>query len=92
MAEPARRRGRRTQLARLRATRVKVAVAICAAVVFVAAMIFARLSYAGHSKKQGHSKALTPPPRFLQIVRKNRLDSGIVAPPQAAPEVATATS
>jgi hypothetical protein len=90
VAEPRQRPGRRTQVARLRATRVKVAVAIGAVFAFVVAMLFARLSYAGHAKH--HSKALTPPSRFLAIVRRSRLESGIVAPPQAAPQVATATS
>ena len=90
MSEPGQRPGRRTQIARLRATRVKAAVAIGAVFAFVVAMLFARLSYAGHAKH--HSKALTPPPRFLAVVRQSRLESGIVAPPQAAPEVATATS
>jgi hypothetical protein len=85
-----RRTGQRTQIARLRATRVKVGVAAGALIVFGASMLFARLSYAGHAKH--HSSALTPPSRFLAIVRENRLQSGIVAPPQAPPEVSTATS
>jgi hypothetical protein len=69
---------------------VQVAIAIGAVFAFALAMVFARLSYAGHARHQ--SKALTPPSRFLAIVRQSRLESGIVAPPQAAPEVATATS
>jgi hypothetical protein len=90
MPEPKQRRRGRTQLARLRATRVKVAFAIAALIAFAATMVFARLSYAGHAKPR--SRALTPPNRFLDIVRASRLQSGIVAPPQAAPEVSTATS
>jgi hypothetical protein len=68
-----------------------VAVAVGAALAFAVLMVFARVSYAGHSKRHS-SKSLTPPPKFLQIVRQSSLESGIVAPPQAAPEVATATS
>ena len=90
MDESRRRPGRRTQIARLRATRAKVGVAVGAVVVFGASMLFARLSYAGQAKH--HVKALNPPPRFLDSVRASRLQSGIVAAPQAPPEVATSTS
>lgn len=90
MDETPTRPGRRTQIARLRATRVKVAFAAGALAVFGASMLFARLSYAGQAKH--HTTALTPPQRFLGIVRASRLESGIVAAPQAPPEVATATS
>ena len=90
MVETRARPGRRTQIARLRATRVKVGIAAGALVAFGASMLFARLSYAGHSKQ--HSTALTPPPRFLDIVRASRLESGIVAAPQEPPQVATSTS
>jgi hypothetical protein len=83
-------RGGRTQIARLRATRVKVAIAAGAAVAFGASMLFARLSYAGHAKHA--AKSLNPPPQFLDIVRASRLQSGIVAAPQAPPAVSTATS
>lgn len=61
-----------------------------AAVAFGASMLFARLSYGGHAKH--HAKSLTPPPRFLEAVRASRLKSGTVAPPQAPPQVSTATS
>ena len=90
MVEQERRPSRRTQIARLRATRVKVVVAAGAAVAFGASMLFARMSYAGHAKQ--HAQSLTPPSRFLHIVRESRLQSGVVAPPQAPPEVSTATS
>ena len=90
MAEAGARRGERTQIARLRATRVKYAIVAGAAVAFGASMLFARLSYAGHAKHT--AKSLNPPPRFLEIVRASRLESGIVAAPQAPPAVSTATS
>jgi len=90
VTEPARPPGRRTQIARLRATRVKVVLAAGAAVAFGASMLFARLSYAGHAKHT--AKTLNPPPRFLDIVRSSRLQSGFVAAPQAPPAVSTSTS
>jgi hypothetical protein len=91
MSEHAQRRpGRRTQIARLRATRVKVAFGAAALLAFGGSMVFARLSNAGHAKR--HATALTPPSRFLGIVRASKLQSGVVAPPQAPPEVSTATS
>jgi hypothetical protein len=82
--------GRRTQLARLRATRVKVVFGTAAVLAFGASMAFARLSNAGHAKK--HATALTPPSSFLGIVRASKLQAGVVAPPKAPPEVSTATS
>ena len=90
VTEPPRRPSQRTQIARLRATRVKVAIAVGAVFAFLVAMVFARISYAGHAKQ--HSTSLTPPQRFLDIVRQSQLQSGIVAPPQADPGAATATS
>jgi hypothetical protein len=35
---------------------------------------------------------LAPPHRFVEIVRKNQLQAGILAPTQAAPDVVTSTS
>lgn len=84
------RRGGRTQIARLRATRVKVGFGIAAALTFGASMLFARLSYGGHAKQR--ATPLSPPAQFLGVVRQNQLQSGLLAPPQASPDVATRTS
>lgn len=80
----------RTQVARGRAHRVKVGFGVTAALAFGAAMLFARFSYAGHAKHKASS--LSAPSRFLSIVRANQLQAGAIAPPQAPPEVSTATS
>ena len=59
-----------------------------AAAAFVASAALARVAYPGHHKKA--IKTLSPPERFVQIVRENQLESGILAPAQADPSVATA--
>jgi hypothetical protein len=89
MSSPTRPSGR-TQVARLRATRVKVGFGVTAALAFGAAMLFARFTYAGQAKHK--ATPLSAPADFLSIVRANRLRAGAIAPPQAPPEVATATS
>lgn len=76
--------------ARLRAHKVKVAFVVTAAALFVTAMIFARISYAGHSKHR--ASTLNAPKRFLHVVTANRLQGGVVAPPQAPPAVTSAPS
>jgi len=74
----------------MRAHRVKVGFGLTAALAFGAAMLFARFSYAGNAKHEATS--LSAPSRFLSIVRANRLQAGAIAPPQAPPQVVTATS
>jgi hypothetical protein len=76
--------------ARLRAHKVKVTFVVTAAALFVAAMVFSRISYAGHAKHK--SSTLNAPKRFLHVVAANRLRSGVVAPPQAPPSVASTQS
>ena len=81
---------RNLSAARLRAHKVKVAFVVSAAAIFVAAMIFARISYAGHSKHR--SSTLNAPKRFLHVVAADRLQAGVVAPPQAPPSATSAPS
>jgi hypothetical protein len=88
--ERAERTTRNLAAARLRAHRVKVAFVLTAASIFIATMIFARISYAGHSKH--HLSLLNAPNRFVRVVKKNRLQAGVVAPPQASAAVASAPS
>lgn len=53
-------------------------------------MALARVTYAGHSK---HSiKPLAIPQPLYEVVRKNLLSAGILAPATAPPDAATATS
>jgi hypothetical protein len=80
----------RITAARRRATTAKVALAGVGVVAFVASAALARVAYPGHHKRA--ATALSPPKRFVQIVRANQLESGILAPTQADPSVATATS
>lgn len=74
--------------ARRRAGLAKLALAGVAATAFVASAALARVAYPGHHKKAISS--LSPPKRFVQIVRENQLQSGILAPAQADPSVVTA--
>jgi hypothetical protein len=74
--------------ARRRAGLAKLLLAGTAAIAFVASGALARVAYPGHHKKA--IKALSPPQHFVDIVRRNQLESGILAPTQADPSVATA--
>lgn len=80
----------RIEGARRRATVAKAGVAGVALLCFGGAMAFARLSFAGHPKRA--LRPLAAPPRFTRIVRENLLQAGVVAPAQAPPGAATATS
>lgn len=80
----------RVGAARGRARLAKLVLAGMAATAFVASAALARVAYPGHHKKA--IKALSPPQQFVEIVRQNQLESGILAPAQADPSVATATS
>ncbi|HYX77681.1 MAG TPA: hypothetical protein VE757_10935 [Gaiellaceae bacterium] len=55
---------------------------------FAVSAALARVAYPGHHKRP--AKALSAPRRFVQVVRENQLESGILAPAQADPSVATA--
>ena len=73
-----------------RARRAKVVVTAGGIGLFGVALVLARASYASHAKHP--PSALTPPQSFVDTVRNNQLEAGIVAPPQAPPEVQSATS
>jgi len=80
----------RVQLGRRRAHRAKILLAGAGVGVFVVASALARVSNAGHHKQSLHP--LVAPPRFVAVVKQNLLEAGLVAPPQAPPGAATATS
>jgi hypothetical protein len=80
----------RIAAARRRARRAKGTLAVVAAVVFGAAAVLARASYAGHPKHR--PTALAAPPGFVQIVRQNLLEAGLLAPADAPPGAATSVS
>ena len=73
--------------ARRRATIAKLVLGGVGALAFLAAAALARVAYPGHHKKP--IRALSPPQRFVEIVRENQLDSGLLAPAQADPSVVT---
>ena len=76
--------------ARGRVRLAKAGVVGVAIVGFAATFGLSRVSYAGHAKKP--LRRLMPPPRYVQIVRQNQLEAGIVAPADAPPGAATSTS
>jgi hypothetical protein len=73
--------------ARRRATTAKLVLGGVGALAFVVSAALARAAYPGHHKKA--VKALSPPQSFVSIVRRNQLESGILAPTQGDPSVVT---
>lgn len=53
-------------------------------------MALARIGYAGHAKRP--LRKLSAPSSFVRIVRRNALESGILAPAEAPPSAATSQS
>ena len=53
-------------------------------------MLLARVTYAGHPKHP--VRALAIPQPLYQVVRRNLLQAGIVAPATAPPDATTSTS
>lgn len=68
----------------------KVGAGVGAVAGLLVSMVLARVTYAGHSK---HAiKALAIPQPLYQVVRKNLLAAGILAPATAPPDATTSTS
>lgn len=68
----------------------KLAAAVAAVAALAASMMLARVTYAGHSK---HAiKPLAIPQPLYEVVRKNLLAAGILAPATAPPDAATSSS
>ena len=86
----ARARGSRVASARRRAASAKVLLAVGGLCSFLGTAALARVSYPGHVKR--HPRSLSPPKRFVSIVRQNQLQGGILAPAQAPPEERAADS
>jgi len=82
--------GSRLAAARRRAQRAKVVVTAGGVAIFGVALVLARASYASHAKHP--VQPLTVPRTFVDTVHDDLLRAGIVAPPQAPPQVETATS
>jgi hypothetical protein len=80
----------RVSAARRRAAVAKAVLAAGGAALFAATAVLARATYSGHPKRPSHS--LSAPDRFVQVVRQNQLQAGILAPAEAPPQAATAQS
>lgn len=78
--EPVRRRVRIAQ----------VGIAAGAAALFGGSMALARVHFPGHHK-QGVTP-LAPPQRLLDVVRRDQLQAGILAPAEAPPGIGSAPS
>jgi hypothetical protein len=83
-------RAEQLRSARRRAGVAKGLVASVAALVFGTAAVFAKQSYPGHPK---HATApLAAPKQYVDVVRQDMLQAGIVAPAQAPPGASTSVS
>jgi hypothetical protein len=78
----------RVGAARRRASYAKLAFVGGGVLAFGASAVLARVAYPGHSKR--HVRSLSPPQRFVRTVRENQLETGMLAPAQAAPEATSA--
>ena len=68
----------------------KVGAGVAAVIGLSASMALARVTYAGHTK---HAiKPLAIPQPLYEVVRKNLLAAGILAPATAPPDATTSTS
>ena len=80
----------RLAVARHRGRLAKTALGAGAVAGFAIWMMLARVSYAGHAKHP--VRALSIPQPLYQVVRRNLLQAGIVAPATAPPDATTSTS
>ena len=80
----------RIRAAHRRASTAKIVVGVVSAAVFGWAMGQSRSTFAGHPKQT--VRALSPPAQFVDIVRKNLLQAGLLAPANAPPGAATGVS
>ena len=83
-------RAKQLAAAKRRARGAKAGATAFAALVFGVGMVAAQKAYAGHAKEP--STPLAAPDRYVRIVKKNLLQSGVVGPAQAPPGAATAAS
>jgi len=83
-------RSKRSTSALRRGRRAKAVLGGAAAVGFGVSMLLARVTYAGHPKHP--VRALAIPQPLYQVVRRNLLQAGIVAPATAPPDATTSTS
>jgi hypothetical protein len=77
----------RTAAGRRRARAAKAVLAATAVAVFGAGVLLTRSTASGHVKHQ--AQALAAPGGFVRSVRRNALQAGQIAPPQAPPPQAS---
>jgi hypothetical protein len=82
--------GRRIDVALRRARTAKTGIAALAVLGFGAWMGLARVTYAGHAKHE--VRPLVIPQPLYEVVRRNLLQAGIVAPATAPPDATTSSS
>ncbi|MFL5926200.1 MAG: hypothetical protein ACJ77E_04630 [Gaiellaceae bacterium] len=75
---------------RRRARLAKATVGAVALGVFGACTLLARINYAGHAKQPIDSLSIPQP--LYEVVRRNLLQGGVLAPATAPPDAATSTS
>jgi hypothetical protein len=73
-----------------RAQLAKGALASFAALTFVAGLALTRAHFASHQKRK--FSALSAPKRFTDVVRRDLLAAGIMAPAEASADVSTSVS
>ena len=73
-----------------RAQLAKMVLGGAAAISFGLWMVLARVTYAGHTKHP--VRPLSIPQPLYQVVRRNLLQAGIIAPATAPPDATTSTS
>jgi len=76
--------------ARRRAAGAKTVLGAGGLVAFAVVMGFARASHSGHARHRLQS--LSPPARFLAVVRNDQLQAGLLGPASAPPGAATSVS
>ena len=77
----------RRQAGRQRARAAKTVLAAAAVAVFGAGVLLTRSTASGHVKRP--AQALAAPGGFVRSVRRNALQAGQIAPPQAPPPQAS---
>jgi hypothetical protein len=82
--------GPRLAPVRRRVQAARLALAGGGVLLFGVTMALARVHFAGHHK-QGVTP-LAPPQRLLEVVRRDQLQAGILAPAQAPPGIESAPS
>jgi hypothetical protein len=88
--DSAARRDGRIAHGRRRGRIAKLAVGAVALSAFGVCTVLARVTYAGHAKQPVCSLSIPQP--LYQVVRRNLLQGGILAPATAPPDASTSTS